>query len=55
MSRVKELNLALGMSFRYASAPAGMKGSFLLQIASKGGFDLRKYSWNFGSSFTFEA
>ena len=36
---------AFGRSFRYASAPAGMKkGSFLPQIASKGGFDLRKYS-----------
>ena len=36
---------AFGTSFRKASAPAGMKkGSFLPQIASKGGFDLRKYS-----------
>src|SRR5262244_2379743 len=37
--------LAPGISFRNASAPAGMKkGSFLPQIASNGGFDLRKYS-----------
>ena len=36
---------AFGMSFRNASAPAGMKkGSFLPQIASNGGFDFRKYS-----------
>ena len=36
---------ASGKSFRNASAPAGMKkGSFLPQIASKGGFDRRKYS-----------
>ena len=36
---------AFGRSFRKATAPAGTKkGSFLPQIASKGGFRLRKYS-----------
>jgi hypothetical protein len=45
MSGIKELNFASGRSFRNAFAPAGMKnGSFLPQIASKGGFELRKYS-----------
>ncbi len=40
---------AFGRSFRNASAPAGMKkGSFLPQMASKAGFDLRKYSCNIG-------
>jgi hypothetical protein len=36
---------AFGKSFRKASAPAGMKnGSFLPQIASRGGWAFRKYS-----------
>src|SRR5262249_399708 len=36
---------AFGISFRNASAPAGIKnGSFLPQIASNGGFAFRKYS-----------
>ena len=36
---------ACGKSFRNASAPAGMKnGSFLPQMASRGGLHLRKYS-----------
>ena len=41
--------VALGLSRRYASAPAGMKkGSCLPQIASKSGFSFRKYSWKDG-------
>src|SRR5215831_7605280 len=41
----KNWTLAFGKSLRNASAPAGVKkGSFLPQIASRGGFAVRKYS-----------
>src|ERR1700677_3560431 len=47
---------AWGRSLRKASAPAGIKNeSFRPQIASKGGFELGKYSWTWGESIALHA
>src|ERR1700722_6157897 len=56
MSGIKELNLRVRQVFPERLRSRGNeKGIALAQIARKGGFDLRKYSWNFGYSFTFDA